>query len=317
MKAGEQDDGGDGGEIGERGVFDPLADVERFAGRAEAAQERADIGILAEFKNRDGAEDQRDGEAEHAGEGAAPLGLASLEIFEFLNHADGALQLGRVFVFHREEILDGSNKVGDGKIIGGFAEHDHFDIAEAFCFGGPALREEENGLVHDRAEKALRLAHDGDGLAAVKSDFDEGVFGHAFAEADQGCVFVEQPGEQGEAFVAVGEGGDFLLPGGVRAEVELAEAEFFAVLVERAEAVGADLVGQGGAISGGDHFAGDDGIDAEIFEAGAEIALEEVESDEDHSGDCDEQASDEHSGQDTTGLFQPARPGVLPEVGSD
>ena len=65
------------------------------------------------------------------------------------------------------------------------------------------------------------------------------------------------------------------------------------------------------------HLARNDGVHAEILEARAKIALEQIESDQDHRGDGDQQASDKNSGQDATRLFQPARPGVLPKVGSD
>lgn len=143
------------------------------------------------------------------------------------------------------------------------------------------------------------------------------MLGHVFTEADERRICVQQSGEEGKRFVGVGHGGDVALPGNARAAIELAEADFFTVLVERAEAVRTNLIREGGGFVGGDSFAGDDGVHAEMFEARAEVALEEIKSDKDHSGDCDQQASHKHAGQDATRLFQPARPGVPPEVGSD
>lgn len=163
----------------------------------------------------------------------------------------------------------------------------------------------------------MGLANNRDTVVAVEMDFDQGVFRHAFAENDQGSIGVHQAGEEGKRFIGIGHGGDFPLPGNAGAAVQLAEADLLAVLVQRSEAVRANLIWESGWIGGGDNFARDDGVDTELFEAGAKVAFEQIKSDEDHSGNCDQQASHEHAGEDATRLFQPARPGVPPEVGSD
>ena len=123
--------------------------------------------------------------------------------------------------------------------------------------------------------------------------------------------------EHREGFVIVTEDGDFLLPGRVCAEEKLPEADFIAEVLERRVEVRARLVGHGERFGGDNHLTGDDGVHAEAFEAGAEVAFEQIKSDEDHRGDGDEQASHKDAGEDATRLFQPARPGVLPKVGSD
>lgn len=132
VKTGEEKEGGDRGEVREEGVFEPLANVEGFAGSAETAEEGADVGVLAKFEDGDGAEDKGNGEAQEPGHGAAPLGLAGLEGLQFLDHADGALNLRRIFFLHREQILNGRNKVRDGELFGLPAEDNHFDVTDSF-----------------------------------------------------------------------------------------------------------------------------------------------------------------------------------------
>src|SRR5436190_15454782 len=95
METREEKNGRDGGEIGEERIFEPLAEVQGFAGGAEAAEESADVGILPEFEDSDGAENKGDRKPEQPSHGGAPLDLAFLKAFEFLDHVGGALDLGR------------------------------------------------------------------------------------------------------------------------------------------------------------------------------------------------------------------------------
>src|SRR5205823_4429152 len=83
MEAGENQNRGNRREICQDSVFNPLTNIKCFTGRAETAQQRADVGILPKFQNGNRAEHQRHCQPEEAGHRAAPLRLPGLEIFEF------------------------------------------------------------------------------------------------------------------------------------------------------------------------------------------------------------------------------------------
>src|SRR5262249_48961546 len=58
MEEGKNQDRGNCSEIGQNRIFEPLSDIKSLPGRAKTAQKGADVGILAEFKNRNRAENQ-------------------------------------------------------------------------------------------------------------------------------------------------------------------------------------------------------------------------------------------------------------------
>ena len=303
--------------IAKEGVLDPLANVERFARGAEAAEERADVGILAELKDGDCAEDERDGETKHSGHGAAPLHLAFLKAFQFLDHPDGALDLRHGAAFGAEQGLDGSDEFFDAGGLFVPAKQSRIDVAEAFGIRRPALRDEKQLLGDERLPDAGGALHDGNIALALEGYFDQGIFGERFGEINQGSIGGDYVGEEWHGFLVVAHHHQVASPWGLGAGVELSQADFIAEFAEWLEAVRPNLIWEDFRVGTAEHFAGDDCVDTEIFKASAEVALEEIKRDEDHGGDRDQQAPNKNAGEDATGLFQPARPSVLPEVGND
>ena len=81
-----------------------------------------------------------------------PLHLAGLEAFQFLENADGALDLGRGAAVHSVKGPDGIDEAGHGRSCVIALEEGSFDESNEFRIGCPALRDEQSGLIHEGAE---------------------------------------------------------------------------------------------------------------------------------------------------------------------